>query len=177
METYFGNIRQIIIDGTEQRIQRPEQKEKQIATYSGKKKSNTNKCLIISTLDTYIHYVSSIYSGRQHDFSIIKQEFNPQESWFEGFEVRLDLGYFGFDKEYPKSTPYLPNKNYRKNPLTENQKERNRQLANQRIKVEHSIAGMKRYEIVSAQSRIKDEELYDKIVVVTAGLWNFFISR
>ena len=177
MEVYFDNTRQIIIDGTEQRIQRPESKEKQLATYSGKKKQNTYKCLIISTMDTYVHYISKIYSGKQHDFSIIKQEFNPEEDWFSEFEVRLDLGYLGFDKEYPKSIPYLPSKNYKKKPLTEQQKETNRQLASQRIKVEHSIAGIKRYEMVSAQSRLKDENLYDKIVAVTAGLWNFYITR
>lgn len=177
MENYFSTTNQIIIDGTEQRIQRPESKEKQTETYSGKKKQNTRKCLIISTMDTYVHYVSKIYSGRQHDFSILKQEFNPSENWFENFEVRLDLAYIGFDKEYPNSIPYIPNKNYRKNPLTQIQKDKNREFASKRIKIEHSIAGIKRYEIISAQSRLKDEDLYDKILAICAGLWNFYITR
>ena len=177
MNAYFSSNREIIIDGTEQRIQRPQNKEKQRDTYSGKKKSNTYKCLIISTEDTYIHFISKVYMGKQHDFSIIKEEFDPNEDWFENFIVRLDLGYIGFDKQYPKSIPYLPSKNYKEKPLTDAQKNENKLLAIQRIKVEHSIGGIKRYELVSGQCRLKSDIVYDQVLAVCAGLWNFYITR
>ena len=177
MNAYFSSNKFIIIDGTEQRIQKPQDKEKQRDTYSGKKKANTYKCLIISSEDTYMHYVSKVYMGKQHDFSILKEEFDPHDDWFEGFTVRLDLGYIGFDKQYPKSLPYLPHKNYKNRPITETQKQENQVLSKERIKVEHSIGGIKRYEFVSGQSRLKNEFIYDQVLAVCAGLWNFYITR
>lgn len=177
MSEYFGENRELIIDGTEQRIQRPENVDEQKVFYSGKKKSHTRKCLIISTMDTYAHYVSSWYTGKQHDYSILKQEFSIEENWFANFTIRLDLGYIGFNKDYPNANVYLPHKNYKKNPLTENQKLYDKNLASQGIRVEHSIGGMKRYEVIADTSRLKDEELIDDILVCCAGLWNFFITR
>ena len=174
---YFNKDVDIIIDGTEQRIQRPLNSELQKEHYSGKKKAHTHKCLIISTPDTYVHFVSQVYSGKQHDFTILKQEFDPSEEWFKDYTVRLDLGYQGFAKDYPQALAYLPNKKPLKRELSDEQKSENKKLAKQRITIEHSIGGMKRYEMLSGQSRLHNEGLYSQIVATCAGLWNFFITN
>lgn len=175
--SYFESYETVIIDATEQRIQRPQDQEYQKDAYSGKKKGHTIKSMIISTLDREIHYVSRAYVGSTHDFSLLKSEFDPSLDWFEGKYVRLDLGYLGFGKEYPKSKVFIPHKKPRKQELTDEQKEINRELARQRISVEHSIGGIKRYDILSNTSRIHDIDLYDKMTASCAGLWNFFINR
>ena len=63
-EDYFAGIDTIIIDATEQRIQRPKDKEEQKACYSGKKEQRTLKETIIATKDKVIRYLSSLYQGK-----------------------------------------------------------------------------------------------------------------
>ena len=73
-----------------------------------------------------------------------KEEFPPALGWFEKVKVRLDLGYLGFDKDYACKSVYLPAKARKTAPLTSDQKSVNRDLASQRIGIEHSIGGLKR---------------------------------
>jgi len=176
-ETQFDKSEVLIFDATEQKIQRPQDYEFQKSTYSGKKKSNTVKSMIISTLDKYIHYVSECYIGKTHDFSLLKAEFNPKLNWFDGYQIRVDLGYLGFKTNYPNATLYVPNKKPKGGQLSEEQLLENKKLASQRIAVEHSIGGMKRYDILSTTSRIHDFNIYNQMLATCAGLWNFFITR
>ena len=100
--SYFEPENRLIIDGTEQAIQRPQDKIRQKATYTGKKKRNTLKVLIISIMGRYIHYVSPVHVGTISDFRILKEQFLPGADWFKNFEIYVDLGFIGFDKEYPE---------------------------------------------------------------------------
>lgn len=176
-EEYFDKKEILIFDATEQRIQRPQQRDYQNDTYSGKKKMHTIKSMIISDLSKYIHYVSLVYIGKTHDFSLLKEEFPPSLEWFNQYQIRVDLAYLGFLKDYPNAQLYIPHKKPKGKELTEQQKDENRELARERISVEHSIGGMKRYDILSNTCRIHNIELYDKILAVCAGLWNFCITN
>ena len=167
----------IVIDGTEQRIQRPQDYETQKLHFSGKKKAHTYKTLIVSDLDKYIYYVSEVHIGKDAEISILKNDFDPGYDWFDGYKVRVDLGFIGFAKQYPKAQLFIPNKKPRGGELTEEQKNENRKLAAERISVEHSIGGMKRYDILTTQNRIHRMDIYDKIITTCAGLWNLFITR
>ena len=173
----FDKVSPIIIDATEQPIQRPQDRECQKEAYSGKKKHHTCKAMIISSLDRYIHFVSNFYTRNSYDYSMLKAEFNPQLPWFAGYQVRLDLGCQGFQNDYPEATTFIPTKKPRGGQLTPEQQERNRGLARERITVEHSIGGIKRYDILSGTSRIRDLDIYDLMLGVYAGLWNFYITR
>ena len=116
-----------------------------------------------------------VYVGKIHDYSILKVEFPPESDWFEDLEVRLDLGYQGFDKEYKCKKLFIPHKKSKKSELTDNQKAENKNISSERIKVEHSRGGMKRYRILSERLRIHDFDLYDDILNVCAGLLNFYL--
>lgn len=107
---------------------------------------------------------------------MLKEEFPPALEWFKNFKVRLDLGYLGFDKDYACAEVYLPAKAKKTAPLTAIQKLSNRSLANQRIGIEHSIGGLKRYRILSDRLRVHDIEGHDSTLEVCAGLWNFYLS-
>ena len=107
---------------------------------------------------------------------MFKGEFPPGQNWFIHLEVRVDLGFVGFEKDYPCKNLYIPNKKPKKKELTPAQKEENRLLAKERIVVEHSIAGLKRYRILSDRLRMHDLKLYNKMLGVCAGLWNFKLS-
>ncbi len=69
-----------------------------------------------------------------------------------------------------------PHKKSPKKPLTNEQKLENKTFASERVKVEQSISGLKRYRILSERLRTQSLDFYDKILGVSAGLWNFYLS-
>ena len=108
---------------------------------------------------------------------MLKEEFPPALDWFKKFKVRLDSVYQGFDNDYKYESVYLPVKARKAYPLTALQKLSNQELASQRIGIEHSIGGLKRYRILSDRLRVHDFEGHDSTLEVCAGLWNFYLTN
>ena len=108
---------------------------------------------------------------------MLLEEFPPEQEWFKNFRVRVDLGFLGIEKNYVCKELLLPNKKKKNQELNPVQKIENRLLARERIFVEHSIGGMKRYRILSDRLRVHDLSLYNVILGVTAGLWNFYLTH
>lgn len=100
-------------------------------------------------------------------------EFPPHEDWFANFEVRLDLGFEGFRDTYKCLSLQIPNKKPKGGSLTEEQKSENKEMAKSRIKVEHSLSGLKRFSILSNRLRMHDLKQYHEIIGLCAGLWNY----
>ncbi len=71
----------------------------------------------------------------------------------------------------------IPLKKPKKGTLTTEQKEANKECARERIYVEHSIGGLKRYRILSDRLRTHDIDFYNDALEVCAGLWNFYITN
>lgn len=135
------------------------------------------KTLVISNLGRKILYLSKCWVGKVHDFKLLKLEFPPEQEWFKNFRVRVDLGYLGFDQEYECKALRLPHKKPKKQELSVEQKQENRRFAQERVGVEHAIGGMKRYRILSDRLRIHDFDLYNDVLEVCAGLWNFYLTH
>ena len=112
-----------------------------------------------------------------HDFKLLKIEFPPEQEWFKSFKVRVDLGYLGMAKEYECKSLSIPHKKPKKQELSALEKLENRSFAEERVPVEHAIGGMKRYRILSDRLRMHDFGLYDVVLEVCAGLWNFQLSH
>jgi DDE superfamily endonuclease len=145
------------------------------------KKSHTAKSLLLTNKTRRIAYLSSIYPGSLHDYTILQQCFPSEHQWFHSLAVRLDLGFQGFAELYRCGRVFLPIKKKRvakgkSNELTDEQKQHNKLQAQERIIVEHSIGGMKRYRILSNRLRVKSTTLMDTIIGVCAGLWNFSLN-
>jgi len=132
--------------------------------------------VILSSETRRILYLSHGWVGKTHDYRIFKQEFPPEQAWFADFRVRVDLGFLGFAEDYVCKELCIPHKKPKKQELTPTQKEENKLLASKRIVVEHAIAGLKRYRILVDRLRLQDLKLYDNILGVCAGLWNFYLS-
>ena len=115
--------------------------------------------------------------GKTHDFKLLKLEFPPEENWFKHFRIRVDLGYLGMAKEYVCKALSIPHKKPKKQELNAVEKLENRVFAGERVNVEHAIGGMKRYRILSDRLRMHDFGLYDMVLEVCAGLWNFQLSH
>ena len=126
-------------------------------------------------------YISKTYQGKAHDYGLLKQEFPPQQNWFQNFNVHLDLGFNGFSDLYESKNLFIPIKKAKatksnKNELNEEQKEYNKSLSQERVFVEHSIGGMKRYRILVNRNRLKNKKTINKTIGVCAALWNYSIS-
>ena len=141
-----------------------------------KKKVHTLKGLVISLTNRYIGFLSRFKPGKTHDYTLLKEVLSPDKQWFKKFTVRLDLGYLGFGKEYVCKKYFMPIKKPRGQELTEEQRSVNQKQASKRVVVEHAIGGLKRYRILSDRLRMHDLNLYDDILGVCAGLWNYCIS-
>jgi hypothetical protein len=85
----------LIIDGTERRRQRPKTPEKQALHYSGKKKTHTDKNVVIVTLPSKrIDFLSHTCVGKTHDKKIADTEgiaYPPEailykDTGFQGYE-------------------------------------------------------------------------------------------
>jgi hypothetical protein len=142
LEALFQGEEGLIIDATEQHIQRPGDKQEQKDFYSGKKKLHTLKAMAITTKTKAIKYLSAVYVGTSHDFSILKTGFPPIKGWFKEFNLKVDLGYLGIAKEYECKSLSIPHTRTKNKPLTEQQKSENKQMAAERICVENSFAGL-----------------------------------
>lgn len=107
---------------------------------------------------------------------MLVEEFPPTENWFAECRVQVDLGFFGIAKDYACKELAIPHKKPQKKELTAEQKVENKLLASKRVRVEHALAGLKRYRILSDRLRMQDFKFYDVILGVCAGLWNFYLS-
>jgi len=121
-------------------------------------------------------YLSPCWVGKTHDYRRFQVEFPPAPRWFERFRLRVDLGFLGIAKDYVCKEILIPHKKPSKQELTPAQKAENQGLASQRIVVEHAHAGLKRYRILADRLRRHDFALYDVVLGVGAGLWNFYLS-
>ena len=179
-ETHLYGEDDLLFDGTENRIERPQDYDLQKDVYSGKKNCHTDSAMVLSNKKKWIFYLSWLYCGSVHDFGIFKNEFNPEEKWFNKFNVILDLGFVGFDKFYDAKELFIGFKKPRKskknpNPpeLTKEQKDWNKLVSKKRIYVEHAIGGMKRFRILINRCRLKCYKNKNEIIGVCAALWNF----
>ena len=174
-KAYFAEGKELIIDATEPSIQRPSAPEKQNGS-TPVKKSHTIKSMIISSNNKRISYISPGRIGKLHDYRFLQEAFPPAQGWFKDFKVKVDLGYLGIAKDYICQLIRIPHKKKKNLELTEPQQAENKLMAAERIGVEHSLAGLKRYRILSDRLRLPSLDLYDQILGICAGWWNFYLS-
>jgi len=136
-------VRELLLDVTEQPIQRPKKKKPQKTCYSGKKKRHTLKVEMVMGSDGEIINVSKSSPGRQHDFSM-RKEGDPLPTLPDKY---ADLGYTGLDKL--AKNVHLPFKKPKGGRLTAKQKTQNRDHSRLRIAVEHKFSELKKFRILA----------------------------
>jgi len=171
----FPEAKEVFIDGTERPIQRPQDKDKQKANYSGKKHRHTRKNLIISDRKKRIGLLSKTVEGRQHDFSILK-EHAPPKYIPAAVRQRVDLAFKGYQKQYPNHTVSMPVRKPRTRELSQTVKEQNKRKSRIRVLVEHAIGGIKRFRITTDVFRNRLKDFDDTAILISSGLWNFHLS-
>jgi hypothetical protein len=85
----------VIIDGTERRRQRPKNAEKQARYYSGKKKTHTDKNVVLaSAADDRVLFLSGTYPGATNDKRVADEE---QLRYPPGTTLYKDAGFQGYE--------------------------------------------------------------------------------
>lgn len=167
-------IKDVFIDGSERKVQRPKNLKKRNRLYSGKKKSATRKNVIISDAGRYIHFMSKTKSGRRHDKRIA-----DKENIFGGIPpdipVWTDTGFQGAQKQHDNIV--MPAKATKNHPLTQEQKENNHIISSIRVISEHAIAGYKKFKAASDTYRNKLVNFDDMLTEVAIGLHNFHLLQ
>jgi DDE superfamily endonuclease len=94
-EQRSGEPHEYIIDGTERRRQRPKNPEKQALFYSGKKKTHSDKnVIVVNTRSKRVGYLSPTYAGKTHDKKVAdcekiaypKRATLHKDTAFQGYE-------------------------------------------------------------------------------------------
>ena len=158
------DLETLIIDCTEQPIERPTKHQKKY--YSGKKKRHTLKSEIQMTEGGRITSVSKSTPGTVHDFEVRKRG-SPLS---RNSRTYVDSGYQGLDKIH-KATE-LPYKKPKNGKLSPEEREYNGGLSRFRVRVENKIRELKIFRILSERYRNKRRGHGLKLNIV-AGLVNF----
>ena len=169
----FPMVKKVIVDGTERAISRPKDEEKQRENYSGKKKRHTRKNIVASDKEKKILVLTTTKTGKTHDKKIQEEE-DFILGIPEKIEVLADSGFQGLQKQYENIC--LPKKKRRGGELTKEEKEKNKELAKERVVVENAIGGVKRYNAVSHIYRNRIIDFDDKLMLTACGLWNFYLE-
>ena len=156
-------VESLIIDATEQPIERPQKGQKPY--YSGKKKRHTLKKEIRVTRAGRIIHTSKSRPGSIHDFQVHKTE-PPIPKDTRAF---VDSGYQGLDKLHIQTE--LPYKATKTKPLDEEEKEYNQALSRIRVKVEHILGDIKTFRILGDRYRNKRKRHNIKFNII-AGIVN-----
>jgi hypothetical protein len=93
--------RVVLIDGTERRRQRPKNPEKQALHYSGKKKTHTDKnVLVANAADEQVLFLSRTYAGKTHDKRIADE---AHLRYPPGTTLYKDTGFQGYEPPVEKT--------------------------------------------------------------------------
>jgi hypothetical protein len=124
-------------------------------------------------------------AGAIHDYFLLKEElrwYNEDNTWFEFIELFVDLGYLGIADDFKIKKLQIPIKKPRKsekNPepqLTDEQKEHNKIVSRDRVKVEHAIGSMKIFNIMAHIYRNHKSNFEDLSAGICAAIHNLKIK-
>jgi len=162
----------LLIDGSERRRQRPQDEQEQSDHYSGKKKTHTDKNLLISHAESgQVLYLSPTEPGHKHDKKLADEQMITYPS---GATLGKDTGFQGYEPE--TVITYQPKKKPKGKELTQDDLFLNQVIAGFRIQVEHAIAGVKRCRIVKDTFRNLKEGFSDLVMEVACALHNLRIA-
>lgn len=169
----FPDLKDFLIDATEQVIRRPKNNQKQKENYSGKKKKHTKKNILLSDSKRgYVHFLGRTQPGSVHDKEAADQEALRGTS---DIDIGGDLGFLGY--EAGNARIILPSKKPKGAELSGALKQQNAIFSGIRIKVEHAICGVKRSRIASDTFRNTKKGYADISMLVACGLHNYRVNE
>ena len=128
----------------------------------------------MSNEEKKILVITPTYVGRTHDFGILKEE-NLGEVLPAKTHIYVDTGFEGLASINEDLNVRKPTKKSKGKKLNGGQKLGNRLISRERVKVEHTIGGLKRFNIVAGIFRGITHSM-DMTFSIASGLWNLHLS-
>ena len=160
-----SEIEVIVVDVSEQEIERPKKKQK--SYYSGKQGYHTLKSQIVADQKSEQVICVRCEKGRVHDFRLWKES---KIRLNKEIEILGDKGYQGIQKIHQNSQ--IPHKKKKKEKLSKEQKKANRQLSQRRIVIEHIHRRLKIFRILSSRYRNRRRRFGLRLNLI-AGIYNY----
>lgn len=151
----------LVVDSCEQPIERPREYKEQKKYYSGKKKNHTlkNQFIVLPNGQDIVDVVAG-KPGPKSDINL----FRENQNYFH------DNQRFNGDKAYAgEDSIRTPQKKLHKRELTPEQKKQNKELAVERIVVEHLIRIVKIFRVAQERFRLNPKK-YEQIISTICGL-------
>jgi hypothetical protein len=159
-------VDKVIIDSFESPVRRPSLPEQQKRLYSGKKKRHTLKTQLATDQEGEILTLEAGHRGPQADLKLYDEAPLP-----EPLTDKPRMGDKGYhSQEHPELT--TPHKKPRGGELTAEQKAENKEIARQRIVVEHAIRRVKGFRSLRDDYRLA-LGLFSMIASAVVGLIQF----
>ena len=160
-----SEIEVIVVDVSEQEIERPKKKQK--SYYSGKQGYHTLKSQVVADQKSEQVICVRCEKGRVHDFRLWKES---KVRLNKEIEILGDKGYQGIQKIHQNSQ--IPHKKKKKEKLSKEQKKANRQLSQRRIVIEHIHRRLKIFRILSSRYRNRRRRFGLRLNLI-AGIYNY----
>ncbi len=146
------DLKDILADATEQSISRPSRKSIRNKHHSGKKKRFTLKTQIATNKQGLIIHINNPVPGRKHDYKVFQESDLP--NIIGTAKLYLDSGYQGIQKDFPDLNSVIPFRRTRKHQeLTHSEKIQNHQQRKIRVKIEHLLSQLKKFNVLSQTYR------------------------
>ena len=160
------------LDGTERRRQRPTDAQLQKEHYSGKKKTHTDKNLLLVNETTgKVVYLGPTIAGKTHDKKAADE---AQIAYPTNATLDKDTGFQGYEPD--RCADHPAEKKPKGQELSVGDRFLNRLFSSVRVVVEHVIAGVKRCRIVKDVLRLTTEGISDLVMEIACGLHNLRVS-
>ncbi len=169
--TLYPELKELIGDGTELKIQRP--KRRQRVSYTGKSKRHVKKTVLtVNAEDGLFLGRTKLRPGRVHDKRILDEDPLKRRIRAPGLKKRVDTAWTGED---PADGWLVNHRASRDHPLTKRQKRENRLLSKIRIAVEHAIRRLKVYRRLAETVVIRGKADLEAAVNAAMNLANFTV--
>jgi hypothetical protein len=143
----------VIIDSFEQRVQRPRERKQADRYYSGKKRQHTLKSQVaVDEENGLLSDVADSQEGPTADLTVLRDS-QLLARLPEGVGAIGDLAYVGIGEAHPNGLGACPRRKPRGKDRPPEDVCFNRAFAKRRIKVEHTINRMRRYQSLSQMDR------------------------
>ena len=163
-------LKEVLVDATEQEVPKPRDKGDRKLRYSGKKGRHTVKTQVVTSRDQVLHVFGGL-PGCVADVQLLRASGVLPELPKE-VKVRLDRGYDGVGDDYPDVALQSPVKGRRGHTVTALGRAYNRMLNRQRITVEHLLAKLQKFKVLAGVYR-GPWRAHEGLFCVVSGLVNF----
>lgn len=167
--TLYPELRELIGDGTELKIQRP--KRRQRVSYTGKSKRHVRKTVVtVNPADGLFLGRTRLRPGRVHDKRVLDEDPLKHRIRSPDLTKRVDSAWTGED---PAAGWLVNQRATRGHPLTKRQKRKNRVLSKIRIRVEHAIRRLKVFRRLAETVVIRGTAALEAAVNAAMNLANY----